>query len=126
VSVVRTQATARYVRVPVSKARLVLDHIQGKPVGEALATLRYTPKAAARLIEKVLRSAVANAEHNHQVRDLDDLRIVKAVADRGPATKRVQPRAMGRAFFIRRRTSHLTIVLSDEAGAGGAGRSAKR
>jgi large subunit ribosomal protein L22 len=122
----RTQATARYVRVPVSKARLVLTHIQGKSAGEALSTLRYAPKAAARLIEKVLRSAIANAEHNHQVRNLDDLRVVKAVADRGPSMKRVQPRAMGRAFFIRRRTSHLTIVLSDETSGGAAPRSAKR
>ncbi len=110
----RTQATARYVRVPASKARLVLDHIRGKPVGEALATLEFAPKAAARLIEKVLRSAIANAEHNHQVRNLDDLRVVGATADGGPSAKRVSPRAMGRAYFIKHRTSHLTIVLSDE------------
>ena len=96
------------------KARLVLDQIRGKAVGEALATLEYTPRAAARLIEKVLRSAVANAEHNHQVRNLDDLRVVQAVADGGPSLKRVQPRAMGRAFFIKHRTSHLTIAVSDE------------
>ena len=70
----KTRATARYIRVPASKARLVLDHIRGKSAGEALAVLQFTPKAAARLIEKVLRSAIANAEHNHQVRDLDDLR----------------------------------------------------
>ena len=94
------------------KARLVLDQIRGKPVGEALATLQYTPRAAARLIEKVLRSAVANAEHNHQVRDLDDLRVVQAMADGGPSLKRVQPRAMGRAFFIKHRTSHLTIGVT--------------
>jgi large subunit ribosomal protein L22 len=111
---VKTRATARYIRVPASKARLVLDHVRGKSVGEALATLQYTPKAAARLIEKVLRSAIANAEHNHQVRDLDDLRVVQATADAGPSAKRVSPRAMGRAFFIKHRTSHLTIVLSDE------------
>src|SRR6202008_2421031 len=84
-------------------------------VGEALATLTFTPRAAARLIEKVLRSAVANAEHNHQVRNLDDLRVVQAIADGGPSLKRVQPRAMGRAFFIKHRTSHLTIAVSDEA-----------
>ena len=66
--------------------------------------------------EKVLRSAVANAEHNHQVRNLDDLRVVQAIADGGPSMKRVQPRAMGRAFFIRHRTSHLTIGVSDEPG----------
>jgi large subunit ribosomal protein L22 len=111
----RTQAVARFVRVPPRKARLVLDQIRGKAVGDALATLTYTPRAAARLIEKVLRSAVANAEHNHQVRNLDDLRVVKAVADGGPSAARVQPRAMGRAFFIKHRTSHLTIEVSDEA-----------
>ena len=83
-------------------------------MGDALATLSFTPRAAARLIEKVLRSAVANAEHNHQVRNLDDLRVVHAVADGGPSLKRVQPRAMGRAFFIKHRTSHLTIAVSDE------------
>jgi len=110
----RTQAVARFVRVPPRKARLVLRQVQGKPVGEALALLQYIPRAAARLVEKTLRSAIANAEHNHQVRDLDDLWILKATADGGPVMKRVQPRAMGRAFFIRHRTSHLTVVLTDE------------
>jgi large subunit ribosomal protein L22 len=114
----RTQARARYVRVSARKARLVLDQIRGKPVSEALATLRFTPRAAARLIEKVLRSAVANAENNHQVRNLDDLRVVGATADGGPSLKRVSPRAMGRAFFIKHRTSHVTIAVSDEARAG--------
>jgi large subunit ribosomal protein L22 len=111
-----TSARARFVRVSARKARLVLDQIRGKSVGEALATLEYTPRAAARLVEKVLRSAVANAEHNHQVRNLDDLRVIHAIADGGPSMKRVQPRAMGRAFFIRHRTSHLTIGVSDEPG----------
>jgi large subunit ribosomal protein L22 len=110
----RTVARARFVRVSARKARLVLDQIRGKPVGDALATLEYTPRAAARLVEKVLRSAIANAEHNYQVRNLDDLRVVQAVADGGPSMKRVQPRAMGRAFFIKHRTSHLTIGVSDE------------
>ncbi len=109
-----TSARARFVRVSARKARLVLDQIRGKSVGDALATLTFTPRAAARLIEKVLRSAVANAEHNHQVRNLDDLRVVQAVADGGPSLKRVQPRAMGRAFFIKHRMSHLTIAVSDE------------
>jgi large subunit ribosomal protein L22 len=113
-----TTATARFVRVSARKARLVLDQIRGKPVGDALATLEFTPRAAARLIEKVLRSAVANAEHNHQVRNLDDLRVVRAIADGGPSLKRVQPRAMGRAFFIKHRTSHLTIAVSDEVNGG--------
>ncbi len=110
----RTIARARFVRVSPRKARLVLDQIRGKSVGEALATLQFTPRVAARLVEKVLRSAVANAEHNHQVRDLDALRVIQATADGGPSMKRVQPRAMGRAFFIRHLTSHLTIGVSDE------------
>jgi large subunit ribosomal protein L22 len=113
-----TTARARFVRLSARKARLVLDQIRGKPVSEALATLTFTPRAAARLIEKVLRSAVANAEHNHQVRNSDDLRVVQAVADGGPSLKRVQPRAMGRAFFIKHRTSHLTIAVSDEVNGG--------
>lgn len=122
-----TQARARYVRVSARKARLVLDQIRGRPVSEALATLRFTPRAAARLIEKVLRSAVANAENNHQVRNLDDLRVVGAIADGGPSMKRVSPRAMGRAFFIKHRTSHLTIAVSDEAAVSGArGRERRR
>src|SRR6059036_2180603 len=115
-----TVARARFVRVSARKARLVLDQIRGKAVGDALATLEFTPRAAARLIEKVLRSAVANAEHNHQVRNLDDLRVVRAIADGGPSMKRVQPRAMGRAFFIKHRTSHLTIAVSDEVNGAGA------
>ena len=110
----RVYARARFIRVSARKARLVLDQIRGKSVGEALTALEYTPRAAARLIEKVLRSAVANAEHNHQVRNTEELRVVDAVADGGPSLKRIQPRAMGRAFFIKHRTSHLTIGVSDE------------
>ena len=111
----RTRAVAHYVRVSPSKARLVLNLVHGKQAGEALTILQHTHRVAARLIEKVLRSAIANAEHNHEMRDLDDLRVVRATADSGPTLKRVQPRAMGRAFFIRHRSSHLTIELSDEA-----------
>ncbi len=122
----RTQARARYVRVSARKARLVLDQIRGKPVSQALATLRFTPRAAARLVEKVLRSAVANAENNHQVRNLDDLRVVGATADGGPSMKRVSPRAMGRAFFIKHRTSHLTIAVSDETAVGAIGGRVRR
>ena len=114
----QTKAVARFIRVPPTKARLVLNLVRGKPVGEALSILQYTHRAAARILEKVLRSAIANAEHNHQVRNLDELRIIKAYADGGPTMKRIQPRAMGRAFSIRHRTSHLTIVLSDEAVSG--------
>lgn len=121
----RTTARAKYVRVSSRKAGLVMDAIRGKPVSEALAVLRFTPRAAARLIEKVLRSAVANAEHNHQVRNLDDLRVVGATADGGPSLKRVSPRAMGRAFFIKHRTSHLSIAVSDEASRGGRPRASR-
>lgn len=121
----RTTARARFVRVSARKAGLVMDAIRGKPVSEALAVLRFTPRAAARLIEKVLRSAVANAEHNHQVRNLDDLRVVGATADGGPSLKRVSPRAMGRAFHIKHRTSHLSIAVSDEAPRGGRPRAAR-
>jgi large subunit ribosomal protein L22 len=110
----RTRAVARFVRLSPRKAKLVLDQIRGKPVGEALAVLDFTPRAAARLIQKVLRSAIANAEQNHQVRNLDDLYVAEAIADGGPRLKRVQPRAMGRAFFIRHLTSHLTVGVTDE------------
>src|SRR5213594_3058380 len=110
----RTFARARFMRVSSRKAGVVLEQIRGKSVADALATLQYTPRIAARLIEKVLRSAIANAEHNHQVRNLDDLRVVQATADGGPSLKRVQPRAMGRAFFIKHRTSHLMVAVSDE------------
>jgi large subunit ribosomal protein L22 len=111
-----TKAIARYIRVSPSKARLVANLVRGKTVAEALAILQYSPQAAARHIEKVLRSAVANAEHNHQVRGLDDLRV-SAVIDGGPSLKRIQPRAMGRAFWIRHRLAHITVALA-EAGAG--------
>src|SRR5712691_8494787 len=110
----KTRRSPRHITLAVIEARLILVHMRSETVGEALATLQFTPKAAGRLIEKVLRSAIANAEHNHQVRDLDDLRVTKATADGGPSMKRVSPRAMGRAFFVKHRTSHLTIELSDE------------
>src|SRR2546429_9304043 len=111
-----TVARARFVRVSARKARLVLDQIRGKSVGDALATLEYTPRAAPRLIEKVLRSAVANAEHNHQVRNLDDLRVVQAIADGGAALKRVEPRMTGRAFFTRAPTNAPPNRVSHAAG----------
>lgn len=113
---VLTKAVARFIRVSPSKARLVADLIRGKRVGEALSILQYSPQAAARLIEKTLRSAIANAEHNHEVRGFEDLRVGVFV-DGGPALKRIQPRAMGRAYWIRHRTSHITVTLS-QAGDG--------
>ncbi len=113
-----TKAVARYIRVSPRKARLVADLVRGKSVSEALAILQYSPQIAARHIEKVLRSAVANAEHNHQVRNLDDLRV-NPVIDGGPSLKRIQPRAMGRAFWIRHRLAHITVALA-ETGTGSA------
>jgi ribosomal protein L22 len=105
------RAQARYVRTSARKARLVCDHIRGKSVIEARAILAYTPRAVAKDWAKLLNSAVANAEHNHELLG-DDLVIQAAYADEGPTLKRFQPRAMGRATRIRKRTSHLTITLT--------------
>ena len=104
------RAQAKYVRSSARKARLVCEHIRGKGVDEARAILRYTPRAVARDWSKLLESAVANAEHNHELVG-DDLRVSEAYADEGPTLKRYRPRAMGRATRIRKRTSHLTIKL---------------
>jgi ribosomal protein L22 len=108
---VLVQAKARYVRTSPRKARLVCDHIRGKDVVEARAILAYTPRGAAKPWLKLLESAVANAEHNHELVG-DELRIAAVYADEGPTLKRFRPRAMGRATRIRKRTSHLTIALT--------------
>jgi large subunit ribosomal protein L22 len=104
------RAEAKFVRTSARKARLVLDHIRGRTVPEARTVLAFTPRAAATDIEKVLRSAVANAEANHGL-DGDRLVIVKAYANEGPTLKRWQPRARGRVNRIFKRTCHITIVL---------------
>ena len=104
-------AQARYVRTSARKARLVCDHIRGKDVVEARAILAFTPRAAAKPWLKLLESAVANAEHNHELVG-EELRIAAVHADEGPTLKRFRPRAMGRATRIRKRTSHLTIELT--------------
>jgi ribosomal protein L22 len=108
---VLVRAQAKYVRTSARKARLVCDHIRGKDVVEARAILAYTPRGAAKPWLKLLESAVANAEHNHELVG-DDLRIAAVHADEGPTLKRYRPRAMGRATRIRKRTSHLTITLT--------------
>jgi ribosomal protein L22 len=113
---VTVRAKARYVRTSARKARLVCDHIRGKSVPEARAILNFTPRAAARDWSKVLESAVANAEANHELLG-DELKIAEAYADEGPTLKRYRPRAMGRATRIRKRTSHLTITLAPAAAA---------
>ncbi len=108
---VLVRAQARYVRTSARKARLVCDHIRGKDVAEARAILAFTPRAAAKPWLKLLESAVANAEHNHELIG-EELRIASVHADEGPTLKRFRPRAMGRATRIRKRTSHLTLTLT--------------
>jgi ribosomal protein L22 len=108
---VEVRAQARYVRTAPRKARLVIDHIRGKPVDEAIAILQHTPRAASRDVLKLLNSAIANAENNHEL-VADDLKVGRAVVDEGPTLKRFRPRALGRATRIRKRTSHMTITLT--------------
>ncbi|KKK37061.1 50S ribosomal protein L22 [Mesobacillus campisalis] len=109
----QAKAVARTVRIAPRKARLVLDLIRGKQVGEAVAILKLTPKAASPIVEKVLKSALANAEHNYEM-DVNNLVISQAYANEGPTLKRFRPRAQGRASAINKRTSHITIVLSEK------------
>lgn len=108
-----TRAVLKFVRVPPRKARLVVDLIRGQDVGQALTIVRFTPKRPARIVEKLLRSAMANAQHNHGVRDVERLFVKAATVDEGPRSKRWVPRAMGRATPIQKRTSHITIVLEE-------------
>jgi ribosomal protein L22 len=105
------RAQAKYVRSSARKARLVCDHIRGKSVEEARAILALTPRAIAQDWSKLLESAIANAEHNHELVG-EDLYVKSVHADEGPTIKRFRPRAMGRATRIRKRTSHLTILLT--------------
>jgi len=105
------RAQAKYVRSSARKARLVIDHIRGKSVGEARAILGHAPRAVARDIEKLLASAVANAENNHELVG-DELYVKEVYADEGPTLKRFRPRAYGRATKIRKRTTHLTLTLT--------------
>ncbi len=107
------KAVARFVRVPAQKARLVADLIRGQNVNAALVQVQLSRRQAARVVEKVLKSAMANATQNHGVRDVDRLMVAQATVDEGPSMKRIQPRAMGRAFRIKKRTSHITIVVRE-------------
>ena len=107
---ITVRARAKYVRHAPRKARLVIDHIRGKDVGQARAILIHTPRAASRDVLKLLDSAIANAENNHDL-VADDLKIGRAYVDEGPTLKRYRPRALGRATRIRKRTSHMTIEL---------------
>ncbi len=106
------KAKAKFIRVSPRKARLVACNIKGKPVEDALNILKFTPKKAASIINKVLTSAVANAEQISGV-DVDTLRVKDVVVNEGPTWKRIMPRSMGRAFKILKRTSHITVIVEE-------------
>ena len=108
----RPSAKVSYARVSVTKACFVLDAIRGKDVQTALAILAYNPRYASSVIEKLLKSAIANAENNNGMK-MEDLFIAECYANKGPTMKRFQPRAQGRAYRIEKRTSHITIVLDE-------------
>jgi large subunit ribosomal protein L22 len=109
---VRVSATAKYLRGSTRKARLITQVIKGKPVEEAAALLRFMPQAAARDVARVLKSATANAENNHNL-SADELHVVEAIANEGPTIKRWRPRAQGRAFPIHKPMTHITVVVGD-------------
>ena len=107
------KATAKYLRISPLKARQIVDLIRGKSAQEALTILQFIPKKSAEMVYKVLKSAVANAENNYNL-DVDQLVVSKAFVDQGPTLKRVRPRAMGRGYLIRKRTSHITVAVSEK------------
>lgn len=107
------KAHARSVRISARKAKLVVDLIRGKQVGEAISILRHTPKSASPVVEKLLNSAIANAEHNYSM-DVNKLFVSEVFVNQGPTMKRFRPRAMGRASRINKRTSHITLVVSEK------------
>ena len=106
------KSIAKYIRIAPRKIRIVMDLIRGKNVGEAFAILKYTPKVGSEVIEKVLKSAVANAEHNYDM-NTDKLYVSAAYVDQGPTLKRIHPRSRGQAFKILKRSSHVTGVVKE-------------
>ena len=106
------KAVAKYIRIAPRKVRVVMNLIRGKNVADAFAILTVTPKAGADVIEKVLKSAVANAENNFDM-NVDKLYISSAYVDQGPTLKRIHPRSRGQAFSILKRTSHVTVVVAE-------------
>jgi large subunit ribosomal protein L22 len=106
------RAVLKYVRVTPRKARLVIDLIRGRKAEEAMAILTHLPRSAGRVIKKLLHSAIANAEQNEM--NIDELKIARAYVNQGPSLKRFRARAMGRGNMIRKRTSHITLILSEE------------
>jgi large subunit ribosomal protein L22 len=110
------RAQARYIRVTPMKARRVVDLIRGMHATEAQAVLRFAPQAATVPVGKVLDSAIANAVHNYNHNNVESLYVAEAYVDEGPTLKRFRPRAQGRAYRIRKRTSHITVVLASKEG----------
>ncbi|NWF52218.1 MAG: 50S ribosomal protein L22 [Nitrospirae bacterium] len=108
-----SKAILRYARITPRKARRVIDLIKGKSAGDALLFLRFMPYRGARFIEKILKSAMSNAEQKKVVNP-ESMKIIRAYVDQGPVVKRIETRAMGRANVIKKRTSHITLVLSEE------------
>jgi large subunit ribosomal protein L22 len=106
------RATAKYMRISAQKTRLVARNISGKTVEDAINILKFTPKKAAKVILKVLDSAIANAEANTGL-DVDNLIVKRVMINEGPTSKRIQPRAMGRAYRIFKRTSHVTVIVDE-------------
>ncbi|WLV24812.1 50S ribosomal protein L22 [Aciduricibacillus chroicocephali] len=109
----QAKAVAKSVRIAPRKVRLVVDLIRGKKVGEAIAILRHTQRGASPVVEKVLNSAIANAEHNYEM-NADNLVISEAFVNEGATMKRFRPRAQGRASKINKRTSHITVVVTEK------------
>ena len=105
------KATAKYIRIAPRKVRIVMNLVRGKSVADALAILKFTPKVGADAVEKVLRSAIANAENNFDM-DADRLFISSAFVDQGPTLKRIHPRSRGQAFKILKHTSHITVAVN--------------
>ena len=110
----RPSAKLSFARMSVQKACFVLDAIRGKDVATALAIVKYNPRYASSVIEKLLKSAIANAENNNGLK-MEDLYIAECYANKGPTMKRIQPRAQGRAYRIEKRMSHITIVLDEKS-----------
>ncbi|MBO4400943.1 MAG: 50S ribosomal protein L22 [Selenomonadaceae bacterium] len=110
------KAVAKYVRIAPRKVRIVIDLIRGKDIADALAILKFTPKRGAVLVDKVLKSAIANAENNFDM-DTDNLYVSKCFVDQGPTLKRIHPRSRGQAFSILKHTSHITVVVSEKEAA---------
>jgi large subunit ribosomal protein L22 len=109
----QAKAHANHIRIAPRKVRLVIDLIRGKKVGDAIAILRNTPRSASPVVEKLLNSAIANAEHNFSL-DPNNLIVAEAFVNQGPTLKRIRPRSQGRAFKILKHSSHITLVVSEK------------